>query len=177
MTIAFFPVRSAPTAMRQVHLTFLLSAALALAGCMGGGDGGGSTDIRDNSTGGGGNMTGDLPAPINDTKQVTGSADPGNLAPGGQPCTTPSSKCYRYPFQLNSTASITASLTWTVAASDFDLYVFTEGAPHPDSPAVGNPPGTSETVEMELEPGEYEVVVVAWGVAQDTYTLSATFAP
>ena len=163
--------------MRQVHLTLLVSAALALAGCMGGGDDGGSTDIRDNSTGGSGNVTGGLPAPISDSKQVTGSADPGTLAPGGVPCATPSSQCFRYPFQLNSTANVTAALSWTVPASDFDLYVFQDGAPHPDSPAVSNPPGTSETVKLTLEPGEYEVVVVAWGVAQDTYTLEATFAP
>lgn len=161
--------------MRQAQLSLLVTAALALAGCMGGGGGGGSTDIRGNSTGDG-NMTAGLPAPINDTKQVTGSADPGNLAPGGQPCSTPSSKCYRYPFQLNLTADITAELTWGVAASDFDLYVFQDGQPHPDSPSPGAPPGTSETVELTLDPGEYEVVVVAWGVAQDTYTLQATFA-
>lgn len=144
---------------------------------MGGGDnGGGSTDIGGNQTAEG-NMTGDYPAPISASEQVTGSADPGNLAPGGQPCTTPSSKCYRYPFQMNRSGDVHAELSWTVPASDFDLYVFTAGAPHPDSPAVASPPGTSETIDMTLETGEYELVVVAWGVAQDTFTLEATFGP
>ncbi|HWH07924.1 MAG TPA: hypothetical protein VNX21_01910 [Candidatus Thermoplasmatota archaeon] len=161
--------------MRQVHLP-LLALALALAGCMGGGDGGTSTDIGGNETTDDGMGTA-YPAPINASEQVTGSADPGNLAPGGAPCATPSSKCYRYPFQMNATGQVDAKLSWNVPASDFDLYVFMEGQPHPDSPTVQNPPGTSENVKMTLEPGAYEVVVVAWGVAQDTFKLEATFGP
>lgn len=142
----------------------------------GGNDGGTSTDISGNETTEG-NMTGGYPAPISDSKQVTGSADPGNLAPGGAPCATPSSQCFRYPFEMNATGTVQAALSWTVPASDFDLYVFAEGAPHPDSPQVQNPPGTSETIELTLEPGAYEVVVVAWGVVQDSYALEATFGP
>ena len=143
---------------------------------MGGDDGGTSTDIGGNETTEG-NMTAGYPAPISDSKQVTGSADPGNLAPQGQPCTTPSSQCFRYPFEMNMSGDVHAALSWTVPASDFDLYVFADGAPHPDSPDVSNPPGTSETIDTTLEPGAYEIVVVAWGVAQDTYTLEATFGP
>lgn len=160
--------------MRRVHLILLASAALA-AGCIGGNDDGAAPDDGGNESADDDGMATAYPAPINDTKQVTGSADPGNLAPGGQPCATPSSKCFRYPFQMNATGNVTAKLTWGVAASDFDLYVFAEGKPHADSPSPSNPPGTSESLTLELEPGEYELVVVAWGVAQDTYKVEATF--
>ena len=155
---------------RTLLLALLVAPALALAGCTTGD--GGATPTPTTPADGGGAAT--LPPPIEDSQQVTGSADPLNFA-SGVPCETPSSQCFRYPFTLNATAAIDATLTWTVPANDFDLYVFKDGAPFEQDGAT--PPGTEESVQAALDAGEYEVVVVAWGVSQDTFTLSATFAP
>lgn len=119
-----------------------------------------------------------LPAPIEASEQVSGSADPLNFA-GQSPCASPTAQCHRYPFELNTTALMSATLTWTVPASDFDLYVFQDGAPIDVGGQGASPPGPpnpTETIEQELDEGAYELVVVPWSVAQDTFTLSATFA-
>lgn len=117
-----------------------------------------------------------LPAPIEDSKEVTGSADPMNF-PTGQVCQTPSAQCFPYPFTLNATATITADLSWTLPASDFDFYVMSGGTPIVNGASdVTAGPSTSEHLGGELEPGDYELTVVAWSVARDTYTVSATFA-
>lgn len=160
-----------------MHRTLLLAFALALVpvfgGCVtkDGGDGGPGT----NTTAPTSAMNGTLPAPISDSRQVVGGADPLNTA--GQPqCSTPQAQCVRYPFQLNATATVTATLTWTVPANDFDLAIFQDGASVTAGEGGSQPPGTEESIETELEAGSYEVVVIPWSVAQDTYTLDVTFA-
>ena len=155
--------------------TLALLLTLALAGCVNT-----PTDTSDDAnqtqpTSPG--MTA-LPAPIEASEQVTGSADPLNFAQM-PPCSSPTAQCFPYPFDLNGTATITASLAWTVPASDFDLYIFQDGAPIDVGGQGASPPQsagtTEEAIEQELDEGAYELVVVAWSVAQDTFTLSATF--
>ncbi len=114
-----------------------------------------------------------LPEPIEDTQTVQGSADPTNFVGLGV-CTAPTAKCVRYPFEVTSTTSLAADLTWGVASNDFDLYVFSEGAPI-TSDGGQTPPGTSERVAIDLDPGAYELVVVPWGVTMDTFTVKAVF--
>lgn len=120
-----------------------------------------------------------LPPSINDTKDVQGSADPLNLAPGGAPCQSPSSQCFKYPFEMNGTGHIAATLSWGEPASDFDLYVFKDGkvvsTGGANDVAAGPSTSASEKVDMDLETGKYELVVAAWAVAQDTYKVAATF--
>lgn len=156
--------------MRPTAILVLLS--LAFAGCIT--KGGGAPDA--NATAPTSPMLpADVPAPITDSKEVTGGLDPANTAPGGVPCATPQNQCQRYPFQLNVSASMTADLTWTLPASDFDLHVFKDGAPVDDNSGSSSPPGTAEHLAMDLEPGSYELVVTPWGVPRDTYTVNATF--
>lgn len=151
---------------------FLLACLLALAGCTtpgDGGDGGATTTpptTPDASA---------LPAPIEDSKTVQGSADPLAGTPIGPPCSSPLAQCFRYPFELNASATLDAKLTWTVQANDFDLHVFQDGQPT-EFASTTPPPGTQEALSVELEPGAYELVVSAYGVTQDTYKLIATFA-
>lgn len=152
----------------------LILAALALAaGCV-------TPDTTPTTpTNGTTNTTTDmaaLPPPINDTKEVQGAADPGNIVTGA-PCQTPNSQCFKYPFELNGSAHMAATLTWGQPASDFDLYVFQDGKDMNAGGAsdVSTGPGTSEKIDIDLEAGSYELIVVAWAVAQDTYKVSATF--
>jgi hypothetical protein len=113
-----------------------------------------------------------LPPPIHDSKQVQGGAEP--LAGAvGPPCSTPGAKCFSYPFQLNASAHVVATLTWTLPASDFDLYVF-QGAKQVQASA-NPPPGTQEKIDTKLDAGAYTVTVSAASVSQDTFDLKVTF--
>jgi hypothetical protein len=112
-----------------------------------------------------------LPPPINDTKEVQGGGEP--LTPPTGACSTPGAKCFRYPFQLNATAHVVATLTWGLPASDFDLFVNQDGKAVKMS--AGSPPGTSEKIDDSLDAGKYEVVVSAAAVSQDTYKLAVVF--
>lgn len=151
-----------------------LAAILLLAGCLTPDATPDETNTTAPTTPG---LSAALPAPIEDSKEVSGSGDPLNLVPGTPPCSSPSAQCFPYPFELNATATITADLSWTAPASDFDFYVLQDGAIVLNGASdVTAGPGTSEHIEGELEPGAYELTVVAWSVARDTYTLSATFA-
>lgn len=117
----------------------------------------------------------DLPAPIEESKTVSGGADPTNFA-GAPVCSAPTAACERYPFELNATAMIVAGLSWGVPANDFDLYLFKDGEPT-EIMSASNPPGTTEQFEESIDAGSYEVVVVPWAVSQDTFTLTVTFEP
>lgn len=151
-------------------LALLLALAVPLAGCLNAPD--------DTETAATDEVITDaaidvpVPEPIEDTQTVIGSLDPLNFA--GQPvCSTPNAACERYPFTLENTTKMMAELTWGISASDFDLYVFQNGEPVEQDGGV--PPSTRESLDVSLPAGEYEIVVVAWAVAQDTYTLKATF--
>lgn len=147
-----------------------IAIALAFAGCMGpGGDAGNDT----NETPDVGEAPSGLPAPIEASEEVSGGADPTNFVTG-EVCAGPAANCQRYPFELNTTATIVADLSWTVPANDFDLYLFLDGA-QTETFSGNQPPGTTEGFEADIEPGSYEVVVVPWAVSQDTFTLSVTF--
>ena len=158
--------------MRAVPIALLL----LLAGCLGATN---APTPDTNATGATSPELGALPAPIEDSQTATGSADPTNLALGMPVCSAPTAGCFRYPFTLNRTANITGDLAWTLPASDFDFYVHQgdtqviSGAN--DITAAQGAGATSEHLEGELEPGDYEIVVVPWAVTQDTFTLRATF--
>lgn len=113
-----------------------------------------------------------LPGPIHETGDVTAAVDP--LPIGGQePCQTPGQACVEVPFTLDRDATITATLTWGTDANDFDLYVMDASGIVLTSGAV--PPGTEESIEDALEAGDYRLVVAPYAVANDTWTLDATF--
>lgn len=118
-----------------------------------------------------------LPENYEVTGEVVAQGDPVIVA-SGAPCSTPGSQCARYPFTLNESAEVLAFLTWTLAANDFDLYIFAEGAPTSSEGTNAGPSAqTSASVAEILPPGEYEVVVVPFFVGRDTYTLAVEFAP
>lgn len=157
--------------MMRLAVLLLFSATL-FAGCLGGEA---PPPQETNSTTPDAEMAA-LPAPIEDSREVTGGGDPGNLATG-EVCSAPTANCQRYPFTLNRTANVTGDLSWTLPASDFDFYVFQDGAQVISGASdASSGPGTSEHLEGEIEAGEYEIVVVPWGVARDTYTLTVSFA-
>jgi hypothetical protein len=113
-----------------------------------------------------------LPAPIHETGDVTAAVDP--LPIGGQePCQTPGQACVEVPFTLDRDATITATLTWGTDANDFDLYVMDGSGIVLTSGAT--PPGTEESIDDALEAGDYRLVVAPYAVANDTWTLDATF--
>lgn len=117
-----------------------------------------------------------LPEPIEASETVVGSADP-LIFVGDTPCTTPNAGCRLYPFTVAAPARAAAELTWTNPASDFDLYVLLDGQPvSMQGTNVVPGPHTSATVVEDLGPGEYEVAVVPFAVAQDTFSLVAGFA-
>ena len=154
-----------------MRLPILLLALALLAGCVAPDNGATPSNSTSSTTG----AAAALPPPINDTKEVQGSAEPltGDPTPIA-PCSTPSAKCYRYAFQLNATARMTATLTWGIPASDFDLHLLKDGKAYKSS--ASSPPGTSEKLDEKLDPAKYELVVAAAGVSQDTFKIAASFA-
>lgn len=154
----------------QRWLVLLMVSLLAFAGCLGDDADDDGTDMDDGSDAGDQTRP-PLPEPIEDSQMVAGGADPANFVTG-EPCTNEMA-CTDYPFTAATDVRINAELTWTIEASDFDLYVY-EGDEQVATSGQ-TPPGTSESISTTLSPGDYRVVVVAWGVAQDTYTLTATF--
>lgn len=114
-----------------------------------------------------------LPGPIHETGDVTAAVDPLPIS-GQEPCQTPGQDCVEVPFTLDRDATITAKLTWGTDANDFDLYVMDASGAVLISGAT--PPGTEETIEDALEAGEYRLVVAPYAVANDSWTLDATFA-
>lgn len=151
-----------------------LAAVALLAGCLGGGEEAGGNET--NGTAEGNATLAPLPPPIEATEEVTGSADPVPVTGVMPPCEAPSAQCFRYPFELNATATIAVTLTWEVPANDFDVYIFQDGEQITTTEGGSSPPGNQEAFELELEAGSYEVVVSAYAVSQDTFVLSATFA-
>lgn len=171
--------------MRALLVTSLFLFTAAFAGC--------ASKLPDSALPGtgtpaSGNQT--LPAPIHASEAVTGSFSGGNFAAGtpldqGICSPAPAAKCFHYPFSVNATggANTTAVLTWTSQSSDFDLYVVqgTTIVSNDGINSVGgtNPsayvPVTSQTLHAALPTGQYEFLVVAWSVAQDTYTLDGNF--
>ncbi|HLF16426.1 MAG TPA: pre-peptidase C-terminal domain-containing protein [Candidatus Thermoplasmatota archaeon] len=158
-----------------------ITVAAALAGCS---DSGGS-----NADGNGGNGGSDdgaaLPANIYDNQTVTAGIDPFNGLPDPAdptvatlgPCSQAVSTCFRYNFTVEAgKPSVTAMLTWP-GVSDFDLYLVQEGtqvAMSANDPTT-NPVTNEETFTASLRPGDYEVVVAAWIVVQDTFSIAITF--
>jgi hypothetical protein len=128
-----------------------------------------------------------LPKDISDTRSVMGGADPVNVGvavpPTTAPCVYPPNGCIRYAFTVNGTASYDAKLTWSLAASDFDLYLYqgnhllaSSANGIEGNPLAGVPPGTTgEALKGSLEAGDYILVVDPYAVAQDSYTLTVAF--
>ena len=148
-------------------LTLLVGSLLLTAGCLGdGSDANGNAGRNDGPPP-------PLPAPIEASEEVVGGLDPFNAVEGA-PCTQEASGCTNYPFTLLTPAMFNAELSWTLDANDFDLYLYR--GDEQVALSAGQPPAVSESISGELAPGEYELVVVAWFVTSDTYTLTATFA-
>lgn len=147
-----------------------LAALVALAGCLGSDDGDADDDVPDDVP------TNDdrqpLPEPIEASELVVGGQDLTSPTLMG-PCENEASSCYAYPFEALGDVLVDASLTWSLDNNDFDLYLFEDGS---EVASATNPaPQTSEVLSAAVDPGSYEVVVVAWLVGQDTFELSVTF--
>lgn len=151
-------------------LVAMLALTLPLAGCLG--DDEEPDEEPSDDTGTGTEPTPPLPEDIEASEMVVASADPLN-AVGMGICSSPAGQCFRYPFSTEAEVSLDALVEWTVDANDFDLYLV-EGE---EQVAVSGqqPPGTSEGFTVTVAPGSYELVVVAWAVTQDTFTLTGTF--
>lgn len=151
---------------RDPRVRIALPLVILLAGCAGAPAGDAQPDAPAS-----------LPPPFEDAREVVGSGDVLVLA-GEDLCATPSAQCVRYPFDLATDALVTAELTWTLAASDFDVYIFVGGEPSSLEGSNVAPDGaTAARADQQLVPGAYEVVVVPAAVARDTYALRVTFAP
>lgn len=113
-----------------------------------------------------------VPPPIHETGDVQASADA--FAPLGlPPCEAPTSTCFEYTFEAVDRVTVEASLTWTQAANDFDLYLF--AGDQQAEVSGGASPDTDEHIEARIAPGSYRFVVVAYAVANDSFTFDATF--
>lgn len=84
-----------------------------------------------------------------------------------------SGTCYRYAVNLEDPARMTATLSWETPTNDFDLILLQDGAVLERSDM--DPPGTKETLMAALEPGTYDLMVVAYIVSVDTFHLEAVF--
>lgn len=151
----------------QRTLALVALLGLAFAGCIG------SDTPSDSTNGGSSNVQlATPPAPISDTKTVSGSADPLNTATG-VPCNHQAAGCFQYPFELMGNTTVDAKLSWTLPPSDFDLYLV-QGE-RQITFSAGQPPGTTEAIKRDMAAGSYAFVVAAWAVAQDTYTFTVDF--
>lgn len=144
-------------------LAILTATALLTAGCLdGGGPGASSTEDGEDA----------LPPPLHDTQVVQMTVNPLTTVQGPA-CGSQASACFHYPIQLDAATSMAAELSWEDPTNDLDLFLFHDGERMASSAQA--PPGTQETLEGVLDPGEYDLVVVAWLVPEDTYTLDVTF--
>lgn len=124
-----------------------------------------------------------IPAPIHEEQDFTLALDPTNVATG-QPCFGPSvdPPCYYYEVQVETMVDFVATLSWTLEANDFDLYLY-EGETQVSSDGINTvgavppePPATTQVMRHEaLPPGDYRFYVVAWNAAADTTTLDVEF--
>lgn len=187
--------------MRRLLVPPLL-LTIALAGCLGGSEKSAPGPVEEKLPPAAANQT-KLPANISKTEEVLGAVELGLLAdflPVAGPvplpdyCASPTSGCQEYKFKLeaaangtaaNSTAgnatggfnnvTITASLTYTLPASGFGLYLL-HGDDIIDS-SEEFPPAKEQSLQSVLtSPGEYSLLVVPYVVAKDTITVTATFA-
>jgi hypothetical protein len=135
-----------------------------IAGCVGGGEE--SVDAASDPEA-------SLPDSVHDERRVEAAASPA----GGdrdQRCEAEASSCFSYPFTVAMDARVQAQLDWENATNDLDLHVFgPEG--EPVASASTGPLDKRETLDAALEPGDYELVVVAWLATSDTYRLEAHF--
>lgn len=115
------------------------------------------------------------PPPLHKEGDVDSSADPLNLGTAAI-CTTPTAKCVHIPIQVNTTASMEATLAWSRAGDDFDLYLYQNGTLVSNDGTNSAPDGAvTQVMHADLEPGLYDLVVVPWNAVQDHWTLDATF--
>lgn len=147
----------------------LLLAALILAGCAAPG----SSPTNDSSTNSSTNIP-IIPPPIEETKDVQGSLQPIPDPQANDPCALPTVTCYHHKFDVASAVKMEATLSWGVAANDFDLYLYKDGKEFKSD--VAPPPATTAKLSEALEVASYDLIVVPASVGQDTYKLSATFA-
>ncbi|MGB1586132.1 MAG: hypothetical protein ACPHID_03705 [Thermoplasmatota archaeon] len=95
---------------------------------------------------------------------------------GGQDiCSLATSDCDRWDFTVAASGDVVATLSWTTAANDLDLYLFDAAGNEISRDGInqiGEPPGTSQVLQHTgLTPGDYQFVVVPWSAVNETYTL------
>lgn len=146
------------------RLWLLAALALLTVGCVG------SQETPVASTGG---EQAQLPGPVYDEQQVeAGASAVGSVV--DEPCQDESSSCYRYPFTTGTDTRAQIHLDWADTTNDFDLYILGADGDEVATSSTG-PLDTGETLDVELEPGSYEIVVVPWLTTSETYTLEAHF--
>lgn len=123
----------------------------------------------------------DLPAEIHETGSIEAAFDPLNVVQS-EICTTPTAQCVHVPFTTNASVSLEATLAWGVSGNDFDLYLYQDGTMVSNDGINSLPPGgpndvtgTSQVMHADIEPGQYEFIIVPWNAAADTWTLDVTF--
>jgi hypothetical protein len=169
--------------MRHAFLA-VCAAALLLAGCSSKSPDSAASPTPTSATG---NHT--ALAPLHFQGTVSAGADPSNFVPGtpvggGQPCSLPTSTCYKHAFTIPGNASgnvsLVATLKWSVPANDLDLYLYQDGTQVSmdgiNSLPPGGVPAPEQVMHVDgLAPGNYEFWVSVWNGAADAYTLDVTF--
>lgn len=103
------------------------------------------------------------------------------VTPDPAACVNSTVNCDTYTFNVNTPANywdthdggLTVQIKWTNTSDDFDMYVYDSKAAVVGQSASGG--GNTEQVDLgKLEPGAYTVKVVAYLVANATYTGTLT---
>jgi hypothetical protein len=150
----------------RARIAATLVILLVAAGCVGSSE---SAEVDAS-----GDEQASLPAPIHDERSVEASANPLAAADREQGCASDAATCVSYPFQVREDARVQANLDWSEQTNDFDMHIVGPEGEQVASSSTG-PLATSERLDAELAPGSYELVVVAWIAAEDTYALEAHF--
>lgn len=88
-------------------------------------------------------------------------------------CGGATNACYHTPFTTFAPSLLSARLTWLRELNDFDVHLYRDGVLLASSAQSGR--GVAEAIDVALEPAEYDLVVVAWIVTRDAFTLAANF--
>lgn len=146
--------------MRSTWLLACLLLAAPLAGCLG--DDGADPQASAQ------------PSEIHDERSLDVAADlQGQVR--AEPCQAETARCFVYTFDAPAATPVNAELVWTNPANDLDLYLYPYAEDQASAQAASPGPSTSETLDTDLEPGTYRLVVVANLAAQDTYNLDVVF--
>lgn len=111
------------------------------------------------------------PPPVEATGMTAASLDPLNFI-GLPPCSAPSAQCVDVPFTLADEYDAEATLSWGIAANDFDLYVLdAKGSVVLMAAELSMP----ESGQATLPAGDYTARIVPWSAAADNWQLEIVF--